>query len=323
MRHIASVFALTLCAVCSFAQAVFAERAPLPDDVRGAVNSNISNAINGVIIFSSTSAVGSGYFKFESEDDSPDTSVDVLRVNGEYKLRSLGGERGVPFLHGGLGHFHLSEQSIPIDGGGENDFSTITNDGVTLGGGVEYRATNGLFISPAFDFVYSHTKNHYDFNNPFSVENLKPYDRDVFNWDIDSMTYIPGITARYEVMAGSTMLIPSVSYMQSYVDGVRTDSRILNVSTSTGVLNTRLKADIPSGYSLNSSAISVVPQVSRTDIYGDARAGIGIGHFHELSLALIAKQQNFLPLFTNFGISGGYTFGEDMAGWRVGLEAEF
>ncbi len=293
----------------------------LPTDLTGEINKGISNALNGLVIFTSSSSLGSGYFTFDS-DDSPDTKMDVLRLMGDYDLVDSNTETFAPFLRGGVGRLKLSEEITPFEGIGSNDFSVVETSSLSGGIGVDIKAADGFFITPMFDLVYSHTENKYDYNNEFSQTVLQLFDRDIFNWDIDTLSYNPGAMDRYEALAGSVKIIPSVTYTHVFVDSIWTNSSLLNVNTSSGVLNAKIKAEIPTGICVSAVELWAVPQFSRTDLYRDAREGAGIGHFNEVSLGLIAKNQNILPIFKDFGITGGYSFAEDVTGWRIGLEAE-
>jgi len=293
----------------------------LPPELQSEINNSISQAVNGLVIFSSSSSLGSGYFTFDAKD-SPDTKLDIIRLMGDYKLGNPE-DSIVPFVRGGVGQLKLSEE-IPdfLEQGGANDFSTVTTSSVSLGAGADVNITGGFYFTPMFDLIYSHTENKYDYNNIFSQEILKLFDRDVFNWDIDTMSYNPGAMIKYVAKSGSTTITPSVTYTHAFVNSFWTNSSLYDVNTSSGILNSKIKAEIPSGFNIGSSEISVIPQFSRTDIYKDARAGIGIGYFHEVAVALMAKNQTFLPLFQDIGVSGGYSFGDDVTGYRIGIEAE-
>lgn len=293
----------------------------LPPETRNEINKSISNGVNGLVIFSSSSSIGSGYFTFES-DDSSDTKMDVLRLLGDYDLVEPNTQAYAPFIRGGVGQLKLTEQIPPEEGIGENDFSIIETFSISGGVGVDIRLGGGFFLTPTFDLTYSHTENRYDYNNLYSALVLQLFDGDVFNWDIETIGYNPGAAFRYEAMVGDTRIIPSATYTQVFVDSFWTNSNIYDVNTSSGVFQSKLRAEMPSGLCVGKSDITIVPQFSRTDIYKDARAGTGIGHYHEVSLGMIAKNQDIVPFFRDFGVTGGYSFGEDFTGWRVGLEAE-
>ncbi len=149
---------------------------------------------------------------------------------------------------------------------------------------------------------------------------MQLFDGNIFNWDVDTFSYNPGLKVRYEYKMGSTTLIPSVAYTELFVDSVSTSSDIIDVNSSSGVMNAKLRIEIEDVFCINEIPFRLVPQVGRTDIYADARSGIGVGHFYDFSLAVLAKGQHYLPFFKDIGISTGFTLGEDVKGWRLGLE---
>ena len=293
----------------------------LPPDVRGEVRKGLSGILNGLVIFGSSSAIGSGAFTFEAEDSSPNTELKVLRLFNDINLTDS--EKSVvPFINFGIGQAKLTEEIPAIEGGGANDFSTITTESIGIGAGLDLKVSDNWTITPSFDLVYSQSDNNYDYNNEFSQQILQLFDGNVFNWDVDTMSYNPGAKLKYQQEVGcGVTLMPSVQYTQIFVDSTSSSSDIIDVSTSSGVLSSKLRAEVDDVVSISQQELTLVPQLSRTDLFHDARADLGIKYFHEVSLGLLAKKQTAIPLFTDFGITAGYTFGEDMSGWRIGLDA--
>jgi len=323
MKLINIIVALTLVSIFQLTTILQAQSTSelLPPEIRSEVKNALSGTLNGLVIFGSASTIGSGYFSFE-QTDSADTKLDVLRLFNEYSLAEKD-EKYSPFINFGIGQVKLSEQISPLEGNGDNDFSRINTFSVGAGLGVDIALSENFYLTPVFDFIYSHSQNDYDFNNEFSQTILALFDKNVFNWDVETLSYNPGLKARYEIKTDSAKIIPSVSYTQIYIDSISTNSDIIDVSTTSGVLNSRIRVEIPDLLCFNEIPLTLIPQFSRTDLYKDARSGTGIKNFHEVSLALLAKDQQFLPIFKDIGISAGYSFGEDITGWRVGLEGGF
>jgi len=292
-----------------------------PPELRSELNDILSNALNGLVIFSSSSAVGGGSYTFK-ESGEPDGNMDVIRLWNDYYFGERGSEGFVPYVRFGVGHLTLRERLSPVEGEGLNDFWRIKTTSLITGFGTDINLGSGFYLTPGFDLIYSHSTSRFDYNNEFSQEYLQPFDRDIFSWNVDTLSYNPQVAARYEAEVGRSLLVPSVSYTQVFVDSLRSSSELLDVNTSSGVLNTRLRAQIPSSFSLAGGELFYTPKVSRTDLYRDARDGLGFGYYHELGFGLLAKDQDVIPLFRDIGFMAGYSFASGFRGWRVGLEAD-
>jgi hypothetical protein len=296
----------------------------IPDEIRAEINETLSAGLNGLVAFGSASTLGSGYFTFDTEG-APDTELDVLRLFNTIDLVDPESSSYVPFINFGIGQVKYTEQVPPLEESpGLNDFTTVTSNSVALGVGVDIELADNFYLTPAFDFAYTETENKYDYNNLYSQAVLQFFDGNLFNWEVETLSYQPSIKARYEFDAAEDVTItPSVSYTQIYVESIHSSSDIIDVSTSAGVLKSRLKVDFEEAGCFMGRPLSIIPQVSRTDLYGDAREGLGIDYFHEVSLTFLAKDQSDIPLFKDVGITGAYSFGDNVSGWRIGLEAGF
>jgi hypothetical protein len=264
--------------------------------------------------------LGSGFFNFESSD-APDTELEVLRLFNDFNLTESDNTY-VPFINFGVGTAKLTDKIPPIEGTGENDFSTINTDSAGLGAGIDIKLSDNWILSPQADLIYSHSKSRYDYNNQFSQEILQIFDGNLFNWDVETLSYNPGAKIEYQNNLGcGVTILPSLQYTQIFVESVSTNSDLIDVSSSSGVLSSRLRAEVEDVLKIGQQSLTFIPQFSRTDLYHDARADLGINYFHEFSIGLLAKNQQSLPIFKDLGLSAGYTFGEDMNGWRIGLDA--
>ena len=293
----------------------------LPDETKREINNALSSAIDGMVVFGTSSAIGSGYFTLDAEE-APDTDLDVLRLFNDIDLENPPSGEYHPFLNFGIGSVKVADEILPYYGSGPNDFTTFSSLSFDLGVGVDIKLSERFFLTPMFDLVYTHTENEYDYNNESSQTVLQPFDGDIFNWDVDTLGYNPGLKLRYEHPLECSTLIPSISYTEVFVESFSTSSDILDVSTASGIMNSRVKWDIPDAIDAGTVPLTLVPQISRTDLYGDVRSGINLHYFQEISLAVIARNQHFLPAFKDIGVSAGITLGDDVSGWRLGLEGE-
>ena len=294
----------------------------LPPDLRGELNNSISQVLNGFFIFSSTDAVSSGQYRVKNSG-ADKQKFQVLKVSGTHFWGDETEDTVTPFISGQIGSLKQQEQITPFEGDGSNDFSTISSINAGVGAGVAFRFFDALTVSPEFHAIYSHTENHYDFNNQFSQDVLQLFNRDLFNWNIDTITYMPSIGATYEHTVNAITLVPSIKYSQMFIDSTWTNSELLDVNTSTGILNSRLETRIPTSQCLWEKDVELRPFISRTDIYRDARAGLGFGSFYQAGMSVIVATGDSIPYLSTLGIGGSYSWNSDFEGWRLGFEAEF
>lgn len=294
----------------------------LPPDLQGEINKDLTNAVNALVIFSSSSSLGSGTFGFR-DDEGPDPELDVFKLMGQYDFGDPESDPTVPYIKAGIGKTKLKEV-IPdfLEMGGRSDFSTIDTWSFLIGTGIDLQLIENLHLVPYFDLVYSYSENEYDFNNEFSQTILALFDQDIVNWDVHTMGYNPGAKLYYRAEFGRGAFIPSVNYTQVFLEDLSTNSELLDLSTSSGVLQSKLIFELPVTEGSDKGGVFAIPSFSRTDIYGDARDS-GLDYYHEVGLAFVAREQTMIPLLSEVGISAGYAFADDMWGWRVGLEGGF
>jgi hypothetical protein len=322
MNHLRSVLcSVALCILSAGQLSAESAAALLPPEVQADINKSLSNALNGLAIFSSSSALGSGYYTSDV-DDGTELDLDVLRVSQDFYIGRKEDVRYAPFIRALAGQIKVTESLPPIEGGGEADFSTVESFTAGIGAGVDVRLAEGFFLTPSFLLSYNHTENNYDFNNPFSQSFLALFDKDVYNWDVDSIGYMPGAELRYNIHAAKTVITPSISYSQLFLDSYWSNSSIIDAKTSSGILVANLKADLPTGTEVLSGDLHLVPQIRRTDIFEDAKDGLGLDHYYDVSLGFLLKNQDLIPFFKDIGITGGYGFVDDFSGWRIGFDAE-
>ncbi len=294
----------------------------IPSDVRSDLNDAFSQALNGLFIFTSTDSVSSGVYRFRDAGES-NTKFQVLKLAGTYAFGDFDKDVFVPYVNGQAGFFQLREEIEPIQGEGDNDFSTVDSTSAGLGAGAAVRFFEGFSAGPEFNLVYARTENHYDYNNPFSQQYLQVYERDIFNWKIDSLTYMPATTMRYQFQVDDVKVISTAKYTQMFVDSVWTNSGVLNINTSSGLLNSRIELRIPTPRCVGQAPLEVRPFFSRTDLYRDARDGLGFNYFHQVGVTFVALSLTQLPVFSSLGFGFSYSWNAELEGYRLGFEADF
>ncbi|MBX7139177.1 MAG: hypothetical protein K1X83_14475 [Oligoflexia bacterium] len=319
-------FLLALLVQVDAATNVLAQDRPidiLPDELKAGVNEALSSALDALHIYSSADTVSSGYYVFD-EDAEPDTKLDVLKVLGEYTFSDGPDDTFVPLISGLIGNVRLRGDIPPLEESpGPNDFLTLSTTSIGLGGGFDWTVFGGLHIVPKMTFVYSHSENTYDYNNEGSQLFLQPFDGDLFNWDVDTISYLPSLKAYYRWMLGKVRITPSAQYSHLHVDSFWTNSALLDVKTNTDILKTRVGVAAPLGAEISGMPLENELFGALNFIYGDAEEALGFPRYNEVGTLISALSSGQLPWFSKLGVGATYVWNSNFDGWRVGLEGEF
>lgn len=294
----------------------------LPPELRSEVNDSISNVLNALHVFSSSDTVSSGSFTFDG-DGEPDTDLDVMKISADLKFQEDDNQALVPFITGLVGHAKLTGEITPLNGVGQNDFISFETTSFGLGAGADWNVFDNLHFVPKMTFVYSQSTNEYDYNNEESQALLQLFDRDLFNWDVDTMTYLPSTQVYYSLPIGDVKIEPSVQFSYVAVDSTWTNSHLIDVSTASEILLTKLRATTPLRVSVSDLPLELEVYGARHDIYGDALEAFGFHSYHEIGGALyINDTRDCFPLFSKIGIGSSYAWNSDFDGWRIGILGE-
>lgn len=294
----------------------------LPDEIKRDVNDGLGSVLNGLHVFSSADMVSSGSFKFLSKD-TPDDTLNVLKLSGDYRFEECQDQGLVPFVSGLLGSAKITSQIPPEEGPGQNDFTTTTTMSIGIGGGVDWNVVDKFHLIPKMMLVYSRSTNNFDYNNLESQTYFKPFDGDLFNWDVDTITYLPSIKGEYRWESQHHLHItPSVQYAYLNIDSTWTNSSILDVKTSSGVLQPRLAIGAPLNTTLLSMPLSNEVFTGMTRVSGDARNALGFSDYYEAGILFSVDSHERLPVLTRVGLGFSYAWNPDMNGWRIGLEGK-
>ncbi len=302
---------------------VFAQELELPPEIVREVNRGIEQGVNAITLFTSQDSVSSGSFEIDGEDGESGSDFSVNRLP---LVRLLGqkGDEFRPRFEVVVGHFGAqSSGATGLDPTDATDFQRVSAWSFSGAAGVEWRATESLTLTPMFNVIYTHLKRRYDYNNPFSQTILRLFDREIFNTSIDLITYNPSLAARYKLISGKTGIVFGAKYAHLFNSSESSKSRIIDVDSDSGLLQTAVEVTAPLGVSLADMPVEARPYIVRSDIYGDARKGLGLSYFHELGFDFLLDLAQVSEFAKTLSVGGSYSFGESLTGWRVGVGLAF
>ncbi len=311
------LLACLLAAVLPFGTAQSQNLTPEQQDI---VNGVIGQAVNAITVFSSQPTVSTGSFKIDRTAE-PDAHFDVIRFPFSIDLAEPA--EFTPFVDGGVGMFKAIEHFPALEGGGEDDFSAIETTSAGLGGGFRWTPNEGVIVTPEFSAYYSHTSNHYDYNNQFSQEVYLPLGKEIFGWEVDTITYVPTIRIDYNPKVAFLTVNLWSKYSYLYNDSISTDSSTIDISSDSGLWQNSIGETIPLDASIRENPLFVHWAFTRTDIYGDGKVDLEFDNFYEASVELFADVADRLGPLRRLGLVLGHTFGHDLSGWRIGGTYDF
>lgn len=195
---------------------------------------------------------------------------------------------------------------------------------LTLGGGVAFAPAKGLTITPAFDMIWTHIKRTWDYNNDLSKLFIQKYDREVFNTSLEAISYTPSIKVGYEIPVTETASVtPSLKYAHLWSYDIWSKSTLADFSVSSGVFQSAVESSIKTPICFLSLPVGVHPFITRTDLSGAARDGLGVKSFYDMGADLVFDTTEVNSFFKEVSLGGSYLFGKNFEGFRVGLGLDF
>lgn len=298
--------------------------APVPDnssDVAEFVNGVLNESINANTLFASQEAIATGRFT-QRQNSQPDKDYTTIRLPGQYAFGDIT-DTVRPLIIGNGALLRSTAGLNPPDGIGESDFTVTSLFSLSAGGGVRVRLSDSVTFAPTATLTYSHIKNRYDFNNPYSQSYLEQYASELFNWTMDVFTYTPALRLYYQEDIGFGVFNYQIAYSYLFNDTISDDSSLIDVNSSTGLTSNRFDILIPTGIEVAASSLFVRPMFQWNNISGNAVAGLGLRDLYEVGADLVGKVLESDSWVSTVTVGASYVTGDSFEGYHLGLGATF
>ena len=295
---------------------------------------------NALTVFTGLNSVSSGTFTFEGGGEGEkDADFQIFRLPASHTF----GEHGDlwrPQIRGVLGTFSRT-QSITLfsdalkESASElpdeinaipNDADFLREDGISVsaGAGVAIEPIEGLVITPAFDFIWTHYKQQFDYHNFLSALIGVKYDRDIFNTSVEALSYAPSTRISYAwKFCDGLVLTPSADYTHVWTYDSWSKSQYADFESNSGVLRTSLEAQIETPWKLVGLPLGLHPYFVRTDLSGAAHESLGFSYFHDVGLDFTFDVQEHISWVHRLRVGGAYIFSNnDFSGYRLGVSLD-
>ena len=298
--------------------------APMPDnssDVAEFVNGVLNESINANTLFASQEAIATGRFT-QRQNSQPDKDYTTIRLPGQYAFGDIT-DTVRPLIIGNGALLRTTAGLNPPDGIGESDFTVTSLFSLSAGGGVRVKLSDSVTLAPTATLTYSHIKNRYDFNNPYSQSYLEQYASELFNWTMDVFTYTPSLRLYYQEDIGFGLFNYQIAYSYLFNDTISDDSSLIDVNSSTGLTSNRFDILIPTGLSVEAASLFVRPMFQWNNISGNAVAGLGLRDLYEVGADLVGKVLERDSWVSTVTVGASYVTGDSFEGYHLGLGATF
>ena len=300
---------------------------------QGQLKKSFGQYASSTVVFTGHNAASSGNFSFDNDGGTVNvTSIpfthtfgddgDTLRFIGRGAvgdLESRSSETGfsniVTEFSNQLPPELTSIPNLP-------DFRKDRATSLSLGGGAQFEAAPGLTITPAFDFIWTHVKRKYDYNNFLSALFGTKYDRDLFNYSTETISYSPSMDVTYDIdLCDGYKITPSASYTHLWTNDIWSKSKFAEFSINSGVLQTQLAATVPLPYTVLDTALAVKPYVKRTNLYGAVRESLGDKALYDIGTDLEFQLKE--SMISALRIGAAFITADNLNGYRIDLGVDF
>lgn len=288
------------------------ERARLSEDARDGFKS----ATNAIVALTSDDNLSTGAYKFKNSDsDGPDATIDLYKLVGEFELGNRDGNF-TPLLHVSPSVLYYKQQ-LP-----ENDPpSEIKVDSWSLGAGAGVRMKffeDTLRVIPRFKIQYAQV------DYKFSIAGFDDEVIDAIVPDVNAWIYIPSVEAifRHKLCDCGDLFSFGSNLSLLYVNASTASDNLDDFTDFSRVWKNRLAYESGVAFPAPVGQLIVRPNVSRIDLVGAARTGLGFNDFYEFGVDVLSREFR-QDLFREVGVGLTYIYAKEVQGWRFGFFAEF
>lgn len=295
------------------------------------IRSTTGARIEALTILGGDFGLSDGSFKSNGDGifrpGSTDTGLDVTKLGGAGDIGDPQplGDLGIgwqPRLQGNMGYIESTNRfRAPLLQG---DVSTFRDFAIQFGGGARFWVSDALSFAPTFMGMYGHTSNTYAATSAFMRTNLATATQlGLVDWRVETWTLRPALDIQYILTWDRMIITLSSDSTYFHTESFRSSNAGVQVDGDSGSWGNKIDLDLPLGVQLYDHELRVGGYFSRTELFGDLKAGLDVEHVNELHARLVL---DFLGQFWKvqwIGIGGSYLWGTNINGWTLGADVAF
>jgi hypothetical protein len=256
-----------------------------------------------------------------------DVDTDVTKLGGDGDVGDPRRWDGLdigwqPRVQGNMGY--LESTNHPRGSRLAGDTSELRTFAIEFGGGARFWTTDRLSFAPTVMVLYGRTDDTYSAQSAFGRQNLPELRQlGLADWSVDTWSLRPALDIQYIVPVGRALVTLSSDPTGFYTHGFARSNINVRVGGDSGFVTNKIDLDIPLGVELYGHEVRSGGYLSRTDLFGDLRTGLGVQHLNELHGRIVLDFLNQLWKLQWLGLGASYLWGTHISGWTVGADVAF
>ncbi len=254
-----------------------------------------------------------------------DTSVTKIGGDGDVGDPMPLGDLDIgwqPRIQGNMGYLESSDhlQTPSLRG----DTSELRTSAIEFGGGARFWTSQSLSFAPTVMVLYGHTDDTYYAYSQFGRQNLAYLQQlGLADWSVETWSLRPAVNVQYIVALGRTLITFSSDPTGFFTHGFDRSNVHEKIGGDSGLVTNKIDVDIPLDVEFYGHELRSGGYLSRTDLFGDLREGLGVEHVNEAHVRLVMDFLNQLWKVRWLGVGASYLWGTNINGWTVGADVAF
>ncbi|MFT4513066.1 MAG: hypothetical protein ACI89X_000770 [Planctomycetota bacterium] len=306
---------------CGRAQSLSGLRQQLRGDLR---DLHFAQSLIGLVLTSNELELGGGSY---SINDTASTDLQTFAMPVHTRVELAGRDAPQLYLEASLGYAEAKQRLGDIYGGAAPGIETSVHSrwrtfGALVGAGLEYELADGLTLAPIVNAAVSRIDNRTDYGGPGSNVTAAIADGIAFNWDATALTYGVATRIEWQRELGNELRLDLVArYDVRWTETIEEDDAAQDFVARSQLLTLRGDLFGPTGMAVFGAQLDWQATVAYR-VLPEATL-FGVRDYVEVGGSLLARYGDLLPAGSGVAFSAAAFFGEDFAGWTVGMRMLF
>lgn len=286
--------------------------------------------VDALLILGGDFGFSDGSFHSQIPQDlgpSGDVSMDVSKIGGDGDVgdpRPLGhtGIGWQPRFQGSMGYVEstIHELSPLLQG----DSTRLRSTSVEFGGGARLWTSENLSFAPTVMLMYGHTTSDYTARSDFAQANLGELrELGLIDWSVNTLSVRPALNVQYIVPLDRARITLSMDGAAFVTRSLGTSSDRVDASGTSGFLTAKIDLDVPLGVALDGHELRGGGYLSRSELFGQLRTGLGVQYLNEIHGRLVFDFLSQVWKVQWLGVGASYVWGPNFSGWTWGADVTF
>ena len=283
----------------------------------------IGNRVEAVTILGGDSGAAGGFYTFRGGNVA---SLDIAKLGGVGDVAAprpwgTSGWKWAPVLQGNLGR--ISAENDFASGYLAGNKSVYDVFAAQAGGGARLYFTDAFSLAAAVSGIYGRTENEFRAQNAVGDTVKAAASGTYVDWQIDTWSVVPSLELRYTWRWRDTALEFSSRGTFFHTESFASSSPVVSVNGDSHTWENKLDVDVPLGWQLFGRDLHTGGFIARTDLGGNAAAGLNENHFYTVNGRLVVDLLGRVWQVQWLGLGASRFVGEHFNGWTAGLDVRF